>query len=177
MNQKEKTLTRICEYISNYAIHKSFIDNNDFENFRFGLEVLLSQLITFFTIVIIGIVLEKIILTIIFLIVFISFRSFKNNFHCRTFFSCFLLTNFTYLLCMIVTKLNISILLHITFFYFFLISVFSEKISSYEKKNELIYMLIAFVCSRFIIDIIFITTVILLVDITTQYYKLKTSNI
>lgn len=174
MNQKEKNLTSICEHISIYAIHKSLIDNNDFENFRFGLEVFLSQFITFFTIFVIGIAFKKIVLTIYFLVVFISFRSFKNNFHCKTFVSCFLLTNLTYLLSMITTNPYTINLLHILFFCIFVILMFSKKILIHEKKVIFVYMLIALVCGTFIIECGFITFVILLVDITTQYYK-KTS--
>lgn len=169
MNLKEKNLTNCCEYISNYAIHKSLINKNDFENFRFGLEVLLSQLITFSTIFIIGIVLKKIVQTIFFLVMFISFRSFKNNFHCKTFISCFLLTNFTYLLCMISINSITTIVLHILFLYIFIILVFSRKIVIYEKKVILVYMLIALVSSPLIIESMFIITVILTIDITTQY--------
>lgn len=177
MNQKEKNLNKFCEWLSYYAIHNSFISSSDFENFRFGLEVLLSQFITFFTIFIVGIVLKEIIPTIYFLVIFISFRSLNNNFHCKTFISCFLLTNFTYILCIGIIILNMTVMTTILYLLSIVVILFCSKIAVSNKKIVFLYFLIALISIYFINEIFIIITVIIVMDIITQYYKIKKTNI
>lgn len=86
-------MNKISYQIANYAVLQGYIIKEEIEEIRFGVEVILSQCITFLPILIYGFLTHQVIQTIFFLSIFCTLRVLSNGFHCKKFLNCFLLTN------------------------------------------------------------------------------------
>ena len=95
------------EYISR-MISKSFcklgyIEANQIEDLRYGLEVVISNAITLLSILVFGIAIHRFTETMIFFSIFIVSRSLRDRYHAKTFMSCFIMTFGTYLLALVLS--------------------------------------------------------------------------
>lgn len=89
--------------ISLWFLDKNYIDKDSVEDMRFALEVVITNTISFLSIVVIGILIKQWVNTILFIIVFIGFRMLRNRYHAETFLKCYFLAVGSYLLCLGVT--------------------------------------------------------------------------
>ena len=67
------------------------------EIYRYGLEVLISNVISSLAILALGILFFDIFSTVVFLLIFILLRSYCGGYHADTYLRCFITTNITYL--------------------------------------------------------------------------------
>ncbi len=71
---------------------KEIFSNTQIDDLTFGLEVILSNLLSLITIAIVGFMIGAPLKTILFLIVFIIFRTICDRYHAETFLACYILT-------------------------------------------------------------------------------------
>lgn len=92
-------MTEFSNRIATYILKKHLIIHSQYEDFRFGIEVILSQLLTFFPMFIYMVTASLYLKSILFALTFISIRTIKKGFHAKSFLNCFILSNMAYLFC------------------------------------------------------------------------------
>lgn len=92
-------MNKLSTRISDWLLSKNHITLSQKSDIVFSLEVILSNALSFLSIVVIGIVLDNWNYTIVYLIIFIVFRSLRDRYHARTFLGCYILTVGLFLIC------------------------------------------------------------------------------
>lgn len=98
-------MEKLAVWISEWFVRKNYIHEADSDKIRFALEVVLSNSISFLTILILGIVFRKYVYTAVFVVSFIGFRTMRDRFHADQFGICFLLTVGSYLICIFMPEI------------------------------------------------------------------------
>lgn len=94
-------LTGISKFCALNLFKRGAIGEKNINDVRFGLEVFITHLITFASILVIGIMINHLTETVLFCVIFCHLRSFSNGFHAKTFIQCFMLSNITFLFVLI----------------------------------------------------------------------------
>lgn len=87
---------KIARYISNRLVQREVVLPELKEVYEYGLELILSFLTTTFIILVIGAILHRIALTLVFLLIFIALRRFTGGYHAATHLKCKISTISTY---------------------------------------------------------------------------------
>lgn len=93
-------LNRISDKLTESWCQKNIIPYEMKEIYRYGLEVLISNVLSSLTMLIVGILFFDIFSTVVFLLIFILLRSYCGGYHADTYLKCFITTNITYLFTM-----------------------------------------------------------------------------
>jgi hypothetical protein len=115
-------------FLAKQLVLKGYVLKNDQDSIRFALEFVFSNLITASFIFMFGILLNRLMEALIFLITFVYFRILKDRFHASTYLACLILTSGFYLACLYVNEIineslfehfiNYGIILNISIFLF-----------------------------------------------------------
>lgn len=100
----EKTAFKLSEYL--YGLN--YITENEIDGIAFAIEVVLTNLITFSVIIMIGLFCRMYTYTFLFLFIFIVFRTMRDRFHAKTFVQCFFLTVGSFLLCLLMPNMLLN---------------------------------------------------------------------
>lgn len=95
-------LIKLTDFMVAYLIKKSIIKSEDIEIYQYGFKILISNIITTLSVIIIGLLSKNIIETIVFLTVFVYIRTYTGGYHATSRIGCYLYTNSVlifYLLC------------------------------------------------------------------------------
>lgn len=84
--------------ISKYLYRRKYINENQIENLRFGIEVVLSNLASLMSIVLLGFILKRTIDAFLFITIFCIARTLRNTYHAPSFLQCYVLTVGSFLL-------------------------------------------------------------------------------
>lgn len=100
---------RIAYSICNKLAEKNVIKNDYFDVYKYGLELIVSTIISIFIVISVGIILKQIDVTLIFLAVFIGLRRFTGGYHASTYIKCKICMITVYLIYLVLTNFtNIS---------------------------------------------------------------------
>ncbi len=81
-------MTKIAAKISDYLCSKELIDQSEKEIYTYGYEVILENAVKTFILLILGVVLKKAIVTIIFIIAFTTLRAYCGGYHAKKAWQC-----------------------------------------------------------------------------------------
>lgn len=100
-------IQKLSQYCMNYLLLESIIKSNEEDNeiYRYGIEVIISDLLDILLIFFVAVIQSKIIDGVIYYLVFGHLRKFTGGYHCRHYYSCITMH---VLLFLIYTLLNIS---------------------------------------------------------------------
>ncbi|WP_069997389.1 accessory gene regulator B family protein [Cellulosilyticum sp. I15G10I2] len=87
----------MCEDFSFILVRNRIISEDDREVYIYGLELLVNSLLVVGTILTLGLLLNKILVTVTFLIVFCSIRSYAGGFHASQYWKCYCIGCLSYL--------------------------------------------------------------------------------
>lgn len=138
-------MERLAYKISRWLLEKEYIDDFQIEDIRFAIEVVISNLSSFFSILIIGIAIREYLKTILFFIVFIGFGTIKDRYHAETFVKCYFLTVGSFLFCLVVSNLIKLSEINVFTFYTVFINLISyiihmETVENYsENKSDMLF--------------------------------------
>jgi accessory gene regulator B len=90
-------LRAMCEDVSFVLVRNRIISEDDREVYIYGLELILNSLLIVSTIIALGFLLNKILITVVFLIVFWSIRSYSGGYHANQYWKCYCIGCFAYL--------------------------------------------------------------------------------
>lgn len=125
----------IAKKIVNWGEKKDYLSSENNDVIRYGLEVLMSQIITFLPLLIAGVYMKQLVDVCIIILVFGVLRCTCAGYHTKNLLSCFLLTNITLTLCLIVPSV---ITFHDIFFIIVLISfLYGKVMRSLENCREI----------------------------------------
>lgn len=107
-------VSKIVTFLTEQEVISSESDVQDF--YRYGIEISISSFLNIFLVLLLGIIINHIAESIIFLLLFILIRSFTGGYHADTYFRCNLLMCITFILtalanCMFSNKLSLSIII------------------------------------------------------------------
>lgn len=85
-------MNKLSTKISDWLLSKNHITLSQKSDIIFSLEVILSNALSFLSIIVLGFVLHNWNYTIVYLIIFIVFRSLRDRYHASTFLGCYILT-------------------------------------------------------------------------------------
>lgn len=152
---------KFSERMSLLFFKKNYITLDQVDDITFALEIVFSNLASFLTILILGIVWNRYIETFLFFAVFIGFRTLRDRYHAPTFLQCYIMTVGSYLLC-----LGISLLIspkdqalfsfYIIMLNLLLLTHFYDVINKGETKQDnllynSVYILYNFICLLFLL--------------------------
>lgn len=128
--------------ISKYFYRRNYINEHQIEDLRFGIEVVLSNLASLISIVILGFILKRTIDSFLFILIFCIARTLRNTYHAPTFLQCYILTVGSFLLSyavsiMIIPEfytpfLNYAIGLNVVLLYFISAKSNNEVVISFD---------------------------------------------
>lgn len=90
-------LKRFADNLTSLLIENEVVELDDQEICSYGLEVLIYNLISIVSVLILGVVFKALTLTLLFLITFVPLRSFTGGYHAKTAFKCFGISIFTFI--------------------------------------------------------------------------------
>lgn len=130
-------MREFCERLTEYCFQKNIVLEEDKNPFRFGLELVLTQVITILSIFILGLLMNHTMQTIMFCIIFVSSRKIFQGYHAQTFFKCYILTILFYISVELILKLSLP------FYYVNVISLIFIFVY-YQKHQDTKYQLLLF---------------------------------
>ena len=80
----------VSRRLTGFFIKTSVISEEDRENYNFSFEIMLFDLLSFFTVLLLAVVFHRFIETLIYLLVFASLRFNSGGFHAKTHMGCYL---------------------------------------------------------------------------------------
>lgn len=146
-------LNRTATSLAKRLMLHGVITNDVLDIYVYGFELLLSFLFSTTTIVIAGCVINKILETISFLVVFILLRSFSGGYHADTYAKCSITTFSVYGMVMLFsTYVKVKMIFHVALMIIGLIILFfkapvenpNKELSEQEKKKHRITSLVLF---------------------------------
>ena len=90
-------MDRLVDIITNYYVRKNVITEDKRDIYFYGFKLIISDIINYAIIIIIGIVLNRLIESVAFLISLCVLRQFSGGFHAKTFWLCRLSMIITYI--------------------------------------------------------------------------------
>ena len=142
---------KIACKICNYFLSKRIINADLYDVYIYGSELLLSFLISVLLIIFLGAISGDILLTVVYLIVFIAVRRFTGGYHADTYLKCKLITIGTYALTLGLSKtIDITVPCYFVLFVCGIAAIFKfgpienpNKPLVEEEKKKLKYIAIA----------------------------------
>ncbi len=96
-----------CEKIAEYFYKCNIIQIYDINPLRFAIELIITQFLTFGTIILLGLIFNDLLSTFIYCIYFVSVRRVLQGYHAKTFRTCYFLTVLFYVFIQLLLCLNI----------------------------------------------------------------------
>ncbi len=146
---EHKLSTMFCQYL----VHNGIITNEYYDVYVYGMELLLSFLLSTILIILIGLLTDNLIPTINYLIIFITLRNFTGGYHASTYLRCKLASIFIYTLTLLATKhipvdmkgyLALGIIGYLIIYYLAPIENPNKPLTFHERKKHKITSLILF---------------------------------
>ena len=116
-----------CEKLAYYFYKKGYIKNEDINALRFSFELYITQIITFLTMFIIGLCLNRCIETIIYMVFFSILRKKINGYHAQTFLRCYILSIVSYVVVLFLSLCSVRFYLLNIFFMIYIIWYFKKS--------------------------------------------------
>lgn len=181
---EHKLATKFCQYL----IHTKIITNEYYDVYVYGMELLLSFILSTFIILSIGLFSNNFVPTIEYLLIFIILRNFTGGYHAPTYLKCKIVSIFVYSMTIWATihisvdmkgYITLGIIGYLTICYYVPIENPNKPLNVHERNKHKITSLILFTlffCTSFIMnmcniesDIIFFTlfSVIILIVLHT----------
>ena len=98
------TLNSSATKMAEYIMKKANISQRKKAVFVYGCELTLSTAASILSIIFFSILLNAVYSSFVFLFIFMGIRFFSGGYHAKTYFHCFLLTNFVYILSFLFSK-------------------------------------------------------------------------
>ena len=98
-------LHHCAEYLTDFLYRHAAVSLQKRAIYVYGIELTLSTGASFLSIVLFSLFLASPFSSLVFLLVFISLRSFSGGYHAETYRNCFLITNSTYLASFALSKI------------------------------------------------------------------------
>lgn len=135
-------ISKISDYLSYQLYILNKINKDEITDISFSIELLITHFITFLSIVVLGILVNRFENTVLFLLSFILLRKYSNGYHAATFSGCFILTLLTYFISTIIIP-DILFFLQLTniFYLILVLIVFTFCIIKLLKRNNKLYYL------------------------------------
>lgn len=114
-------ITKMASKVADFFIYRNWIEKDEHEIYRYGMEVILSFVINFCIVLICGIVFREMLYTFLFYVVFLLMRKFCGGYHADTYLKC----NIVFALNLILINLLIKILNEDINYILFLMIIFS----------------------------------------------------
>lgn len=137
-----------CEKLAYYFYQKSYIQFEDVNALRFAFELYITQFITFFTMFIIGIYLDKVIETIIYSLFFSMLRKRVNGYHAMTFLGCYFLSIISFVIIILLSSslvpfylLNILFIIYIIYYF----KIHKDNVMNYINIGYILLVLLLFI--------------------------------
>ena len=134
-NWKVKMLEKVSKSITNSLRKKGIVLDEFADVYQYGFELLLSFLISTGLVIIAGIIVNRFIETLVFLIVFISLRSFTGGFHAMKYWICTVSTFGVYSLVMFVSS-YVSVNFYVFYILFLIGSIILYIKAPVENPNK-----------------------------------------
>lgn len=98
-----------CRKLAKYLYTKELIEKEDIEDLRFLIELIITQLITFISLFIIGLFFMDFFSVFVICISFVIGRKYLGGYHAKTFSNCYILTILNFIIAILTTKIVIKI--------------------------------------------------------------------
>ena len=134
-NWKVKMLEKVSKSITNSLRKKGIVLDEFADVYQYGFELMLSFLIGTGLVIIAGIIVNRFIETLVFLIVFISLRSFTGGFHAMKYWICTVSTFGVYSLVMFVSS-YVSVNFYVFYILFLIGSIILYIKAPVENPNK-----------------------------------------
>ena len=85
-------MENISSKITSYLLEGKLVTDDEFDEIRFGIELVITQSILLIIIFTIGLLLGKLLETIVFLVIMVSLRTLVDGYHADSFIKCMFLT-------------------------------------------------------------------------------------
>jgi accessory gene regulator B len=95
----------ISQKMATFFIDNNVIDREKYKICKYGLELMISSILGVLIIVTLGILCASLLESVVFLICFISLRSFTGGYHAKNYFQCDLIFAISFLLCLFLFKM------------------------------------------------------------------------
>lgn len=135
----------ITKKISNWLLKENYITDDQADDIIYALEIVISNILPFSTILILGVVFQQLTKTVLFFLVFVGFRILRDRYHAPTFLKCYILTVGSFISCLVMSLIiNLEDQLLFTFYMvilnILLFVVFKIKIDEGQnQKSNFIY--------------------------------------
>ena len=121
-------LYKLAQDISFYLIANKIIDIEDRDIYIYGLELLISTLLTSISILILGFFIGEFISAIVYLLVYFLLKSYTGGYHAKHYYECFIYSILFYIILVIIRNVTLAVYQPI----FGLISLISSVIIIFE---------------------------------------------
>ncbi|PWM69170.1 MAG: hypothetical protein DBX61_02210 [Clostridiales bacterium] len=98
-------MDKISNKITDYLCLRNFIPEKDREIYNYGFKLILSDIINFSIVILLGLLTNRILEGIVFLITLCGIRRFSGGFHAKTFWLCRVLMILTFIIVWVITEL------------------------------------------------------------------------
>ena len=95
-------LDKLAEGISNYLIANKIIDIDDRDIYIYGLQLILSTLITSISILTLGLLIGELISAIIYLSVYFFLKSYTGGYHAKSYYGCYFYSIINYVVLLVI---------------------------------------------------------------------------
>lgn len=133
----------ICNKITNFLINKNIISINDRDIYIYGLFVILYNAFLLVNIIIIGLIFNKFVFSLLFLLFWTPYRIFVGGSHCSTPLRCWLFFDLYFLISILLSRVMNILVSEIIASFLLLLIIFSNKIEN--KKSFIIFFMIYFI--------------------------------
>ena len=144
-------ITSISKKLASYLCRKNIIDKDKKEIYQYGYEVLISGLIGFAIVIILGILMNRFIESLLFLGVFVPVRQLTGGYHADSYLKCNIVFTVVFLVVMLVTEAmvsTISIIYMIILTAVFMLAVYEfapmENPNKPLDENQIVSAIISF---------------------------------
>lgn len=100
-------MRNFCEYVANEFYIRGIINGEDRNALRFGIELIVTQVITFFSLVVISVLTRNLLECFIYCFFFIWGRKVFEGYHAKTFMNCYILTIMSFLVVLFLHDVNL----------------------------------------------------------------------
>lgn len=131
-------LHKISENITNCLIYRQIVENESREVYQYGLELLLSSIMTTSSILFVACLLDSFGMGVMYLLVSIPLRMTCGGYHASTYGKCYLISNMSYIIVSFLVKALNMMQLENILWYFILFSsvVYLGKNAPVKNKNH-----------------------------------------
>lgn len=149
-------ISKISTLISNQLVKHKIISEDAQDVYKYGVEIIISSLIGFIIVVLVGIIFKALLQAMIFYVIFVALRSMTGGFHATTYLRCniifSLVSLFTILFSKAASEIQLSVEI-ITLFFLPAVAIFlwlapvENPNKPIEEKKRIYWKLIAVIVS------------------------------